>query len=170
MIASLPKKKNEAAQSPITGKQVPILQALIDSPAPPADGRHTKGHNSSVIFEAQDQSWYGSIVDINNNGNQYQLVIATPAAYLTAEANAIRNRSTLIAFILLMLSLPIIWYFSLRISKPLIRLRQDADAISHLHFEENELEHSAIEEVDELHKSMSKMKLTLKQLFQWAIC
>ncbi len=62
-----------------------------------------------------------------------------------------------------MLSLPIIWYFSLRISKPLIRLRQDADAISHLHFEENELEHSAIEEVDELHKSMSKMKLTLKQ-------
>ncbi len=163
VIASLPKKKNEAAQSPITGKQVPILQALIDSPAPPADGRHTKGHNSSVIFEAQDQSWYGSIVDINNNGNQYQLVIATPAAYLTAEANAIHNRSTLIAFILLMLSLPIIWYFSLRISKPLIRLRQDADAISHLHFEENELEHSAIEEVDELHKSMSKMKLTLKQ-------
>lgn len=164
VIASLPRQKNGAV-NPTARKQVPVLQTLLDSQTNSNQGQNSKDNinNNSITFEAQGQSWYGSIVDINNNGNQYQLVIATPAAYLTADANSIRNHSTFIAFFLLMLSLPIIWYFSRKISKPLIRLRQDADAISNLHFDEHELDNSVIEEIDELHQSMSKMKLTLKR-------
>ncbi|MEY4476478.1 MAG: hypothetical protein RL248_2245 [Pseudomonadota bacterium] len=177
VIASLPKAKNSAnlATNKLTlDKESPVLQVLLDSqsnlsaqnsaptPSNTSRQRNAAGSNS-MMFEAQNQQWFGSVVDINNSGNKYQLVIATPAAYLTADANSIRNHSTLIASILLMLTLPIVWYFSLKISKPLIRLRQDADSISNLHFEERELEHSVIEEVDELHKSMSKMKSTLKQ-------
>ncbi|CNK96774.1 putative chemotactic transducer-related protein [Yersinia aldovae] len=174
VIASLPKTKNNASSvvnEPSLAKKSPVLQVLLDAKnniptknrVPAQNNAALSNNSSSIMFEAQNQQWFGSIVDINNSSNKYQLVIATPADYLTADANSIRNHSTLIAFILLLLSLPIVWYFSLKISQPLIRLRQDADAISNLYFEERELEHSVIEEVDELHKSMSKMKSTLKQ-------
>ncbi|WP_049610996.1 HD domain-containing phosphohydrolase [Yersinia pekkanenii] len=161
VIASLPKSK----ENTVIDKQFPVLQVLLNSKknSPVSSNIEGSDTNRSIMFDAQNQHWYGSVVDINNSGNTYQLVIATPASYLTADANSIRNHSTFIAFILLMLSLPLVWYFSRKISKPLIRLRQDADSISNLHFEEHEVEHSVIEEIDELHKSMSKMKSTLKQ-------
>ncbi len=165
VIASLPKVKGDAVNTLNADKHVPVLQTLLNVYENTPSDKATAGNNNnhSIMFEAQNQSWFGSVVDINNGGNKYQLVIATPASYLMADANSIRNHSTFIAFILLLLSLPVVWYFSRKISKPLIRLRQDADAISNLYFEDRELEHSVIEEVDELHKSMSKMKLTLKQ-------
>ncbi len=164
VIASLPKIKGATAIAATTDKQVPVLQSLLNAQQSRTAANNPNDNNgNSIIFEAQNQQWYGAVVDINNNGNKYQLVIATPASYLTADANSIRNHSTFIAFILLMLSLPIVWYFSRKISNPLIRLRQDADSISNLYFEDNQVERSVIEEVDELHKSMSKMKSTLKQ-------
>lgn len=161
VIASLPKPKGNPAETSHADNQPPVLQVLLDTQT--GTNAQKNSNTGSIMFEAKNQQWFGSIVDINNNGNAYQLVIATPASYLTADANSIRNHATFIAFILLLLSLPIVWYFSRKISKPLIRLRQDADAISNLYFEEHEREQSAIEEVDELHKSMSKMKSTLKQ-------
>jgi HD-GYP domain-containing protein (c-di-GMP phosphodiesterase class II)/HAMP domain-containing protein len=151
-IASLPVQNPQGQDGLNSIAHMPVLQTLLDSP-----------HGESSLFTAQGRSWYGAVVELNGQSHGYQLVIATPSAYLTADANAIRNRSTLIAFALLLLSLPLVWYFSLRISRPLIRLRQDADAISNLHFDERAEEHSVIEEVDDLHKAMSKMKLTLKQ-------
>lgn len=164
VIASLPKIKGTTAIAATTDKQVPVLQSLLNAQESRTAANNPNDNNgNSIMFEAQNQQWYGAVVDINNNGNKYQLVIATPASYLTADANSIRNHSTFIAFILLMLSLPIVWYFSRKISNPLIRLRQDADSISNLYFEDNQVERSVIEEVDELHKSMSKMKSTLKQ-------
>ncbi|CQD51444.1 putative chemotactic transducer-related protein [Yersinia enterocolitica] len=165
VIASLPKPKNSPVGPTHADKQIPVLQTLLDTQENSLVSNNQQANNNgnSIMFEAQGKHWYGSIVDIDNSGNKYQLVIATPASYLTADANSIRNHSTLIAFILLILSLPLVWYFSRKISNPLIRLRQDADSISNLHFEERESEHSMIEEVDELHKSMSKMKSTLKQ-------
>lgn len=162
VIASQPELKNtgDTDQTRLNSiERIPVLHSLLNSRPDPV-GAHS---GNSRIFAAQDQNWYGSVIDINNDGNKYSLVIATPAVYLTADASSIRNRSTLIVSILLLLSLPIIWFFSLRISRPLIRLRQDADAISNLHFDEREAEYSVIEEVDDLHRSMSKMKRTLKQ-------
>ncbi|CNE35731.1 HAMP domain-containing protein [Yersinia nurmii] len=148
-IASLNSKGDRKTLSP-------VLMSLLGLKT-----SSTEAASQSHIFTSEQQEWYGSIIPINENG--YQLIIATPSSYLTANANQIRNNSTLIACALLLLSLPIIWFFSLRISHPLIRLRQDADAISHLHFDERESEPSIIQEIDELHASMKKMKLTLNQ-------
>ncbi|AJJ34784.1 HAMP domain protein [Yersinia rochesterensis] len=161
IIASLPNPQENTANPMDADKQISVLQTLLNTQENSAE--YNIDNSRSIIFDAQDKRWYGSIVDINNSGNKYQLVIATPASYLTADANSIRHYSTFIAFILLLLSLPLVWYFSRKISNPLIRLRKDADAISNLYFEEGQSEQSMIEEVDELHKSMSKMKSTLKQ-------
>lgn len=117
----------------------------------------------SRIFSVDDQDWYGSVINIHSMGNDYRLAIATPAEYLTAGASSISNRATLIASFLLLLSLPVIWYFSRKISHPLLRLRKDAEKISNLHFEAEEHPDtdSIIEEIDDLHAAMAKMKQTL---------
>lgn len=146
-----------ASQPPLKGDRTPELNTLLDL------SRTHSGSNQSVLFRAQNADWYGSVVNLVNNGNHYQLVIATPSASLMAGANAVRNTSTLVAFILLLLSLPVVWYFSLRISRPLKALRRDAESISNLMFDEGENRTSAIAEVDDLHLAMSKMKRTLKQ-------
>ena len=133
----------------------PVLNTLLGLPVE-KDG-------TSRLFKAGAQLWYGSVVNINNHGNDYRLVIATPSVLLTAGANAIRNNATVIALTLLLLSLPVVWYFSLRISRPLVRLCKDAEAISNLRFDGEGHEHSVIREVDDLHRAMTKMKSTLKR-------
>lgn len=152
-----------ASQPPLNGgekgfnqlERSPVLNTLSGLPAENA--------GKSRQFNVDGQDWYGSVVNIDNSGNHYRLIIAKPSALLTADANAIRNNATLIAFVLLLLSLPVVWYFSRRISRPLIRLCKDAEAISTLTFNEGDAEHSVIEEVDDLHRAMAKMKRTLNQ-------
>ena len=134
-------------------ENLPVLQSLLAH----EDARRSR------IFNVGNEDWYGSVVNIHSSGNDYRLVIATPAAFLTADASAISDRSTLIAFLLLLLSLPVIWYFSRKISHPLLRLREDAEEISQLNFEAEERPggRSIIEEIDDLHTAMAKMKQTL---------
>lgn len=131
---------------------LPVLKPLLE-------GASGKSH----IFSVENQEWYGAVINIHSMGKDYHLAIATPAVYLTAGASSISNRSTLIAFLLLLLSLPVIWYFSRKISHPLLRLRKDAEEISSLHFEADEHsgKSSIIEEIDDLHTAMAKMKQTL---------
>lgn len=148
IIASLPMLNN---------RQNGILATLMDT----ASTRRVA--NSSILFHSQHEDWFGSVLNINNDGNNYQIIIAAPAAWLTAGANTLRNESTVIAFILLLLSLPIVWFFSRRISKPLVHLRHDAEAISNLSFNEEQSRHFVVAEVDDLYRAMSKMKRTLKQ-------
>jgi methyl-accepting chemotaxis protein len=132
---------------------LPVLQSLLAH----------ENAGSSGIFNVANEDWYGSVVKIHSSGNDYQLAIATPATFLTADASAISHRSTLIAFLLLLLSLPVIWYFSRKISHPLLRLRKDAEEISQLNFEAQQQPgtRSIIEEIDDLHTAMAKMKQTL---------
>jgi HD-GYP domain-containing protein (c-di-GMP phosphodiesterase class II)/cell division protein FtsL len=149
IIASLPQSdaKNEAGHA--------VLTTLLT--------RHKTGQTTNTIFEADGQEWHGSVLDIDHNGNSFQLAIATPSVFLTAAADSLRNASTLIACLLLLLSLPVVWFFSLKISRPLEHLRRDAEAISNLIFEEGESRPSVIAEVDDLRQAMAKMKRTLNQ-------
>ena len=152
IIASDPEQKH-ANNGGLMAGNLPVLQPLL-----------SQGNaGNSRLFRADNQDWYGSVINIRSMGNDYRLAIATPSAFLTANASAISNRSTLIAFLLLLLSLPVIWYFSRKISRPLVSLRKEAEAISNLHFETetHSIKGSVIEEVDDLHTAMAKMKLTL---------
>lgn len=152
VIASQPALEHDA-RGAIKAVVSPVLQPLLAQ-------RDVK---NSRIFSVDDRNWYGSVINIHSMGNDYQLAIATPAAFLTAGASSISNRATLIASLLLLLSLPVIWYFSRKISNPLLRLRKDAEKISNLHFEAEEHPDtdSIIEEIDDLHAAMAKMKQTL---------
>lgn len=152
VIASQPTREFDN-QGRVKAENLSVLVPLLNQ----GDARNSR------IFSVNNKDWYGSVINIHSMGNDYRLAIATPATYLTANASSISNRSTLIAFLLLLLSLPVIWYFSRKISHPLLRLRKDAEEISKLRFEaqEHPENSSIIEEIDDLHTAMAKMKQTL---------
>ncbi len=152
VIASQPTREFDN-QGRVKAENLSVLVPLLNQ----GDARN------SLIFSVNNEDWYGSVINIHSMGNDYRLAIATPATFLTANASSISNRSTLIAFLLLLLSLPVIWYFSRKISYPLLRLRKDAEEISKLRFEAHEYPGSSsiIEEIDDLHTAMAKMKQTL---------
>lgn len=152
VIASQPTQKIDN-QGIVKAEKLSVLMPLLNK----GDARN------SQIFSVNNEDWYGSVINVHSMGNDYRLAIATPAAFVTANASSVSNRSTLIASLLLLFSLPAIWYFSRKISHPLRRLRKDAEEISKLHFEERENTEtsSIIEEIDDLHAAMAKMRKTL---------
>lgn len=152
-----------ASQPPLNDDETGFSHLERSSVLSALSGIVSENAGKSIQFNVGDQSWYGSVVNVDSSGNHYRLIIATPSDLLTADANAVRNNATLIAFFLLLLSLPLVWYFSRQVSMPLIRLCKDAEAISNLTINEDGYEHSAIAEVDDLHGAMTRMKRTLNQ-------
>lgn len=150
IIARLPLPGSKAGE-----KESAVLTTLL--------GQHVAGQSTTSVFHAAGEEWHGAVLSIDHGNNSFQLVFATPSVYLTAAADSLRNSSTLIAFALLLLSLPLVWLFSLKISRPLVELRKDAEAISNLIFEAGESKPSAIAEVEDLRQAMAKMKRTLNQ-------
>ncbi len=129
--------------------------------------RLTDHASISTLFEVKQsngerQRWYGSLITVNHHDEYYRLAIATPYNNLTADINVIDNQSKSVTLGLLFLSLPIVWFFSLKISHPLIKLRMDADAISNFYFDDRVGIPSAVVEIDDLNQSMTKMKMTIK--------
>lgn len=105
VIASQPSHEHDV-RGVIKNEISPTLQLLLAQ----GDVRNSR------IFSVNDQDWYGSVINIHSMDNDYRLAIATPAEFLTAGASSISNRATLIASLLLLLSLPVIWVSSRKIS------------------------------------------------------
>ena len=115
-------------------------------------------------MEIDGKEWYCRIQLIDSSGERSLLLgIAVPSAELMADSIRIRNMTTVLSFVLLMLMLPIIIYASQKVSSPLQDLVKVAKAIESFNFDGPDPSHSSISEVDELAVNMSKMKHTLKR-------
>jgi hypothetical protein len=70
IIASLPTGEG-GNNGGLKMDNLPVLQSLLAHD----DARHSR------IFTVGNEDWYGSVVNIHSSGNDYRLVIATPAAF-----------------------------------------------------------------------------------------
>jgi len=87
----------------------------------------------------------------------------SPVDELLAEAIAIRWQLISIALIVLLIFIPVIWLTAKRISTPLHKLSNDAEAISRFEFDETQAHSSFIKEVDSLDAAMDLMKSTINK-------
>ncbi|MGL5759473.1 HD domain-containing phosphohydrolase [Plesiomonas sp.] len=122
---------------------------------------YTNSYN--LEFESMGQMWFGSILPIKNSQGIFRLAIATPSDVLLASSIEIRNQSTLIAILVLFTALPIVWWISCRISRPLRQLRQDAEQIRRFNFEQPQPINSVVLEIDELARTTNQMRGTIQQ-------
>ncbi len=115
-------------------------------------------------FDYGDRRWIGSMRVISRaDGVELFALMVSPVAELLADAVVIRWRLVVIAFFILLLFIPLIWYTSRKISAPLHTLAQEADAISRFDFSATQSSKSFIAEVDELDTAMAMMRSTINK-------
>nr|WP_314859558.1 HD domain-containing phosphohydrolase [uncultured Undibacterium sp.] len=123
--------------------------------------------NSIFSFQAVNDTWEGMIKDIAIPGGEpLQFWAAAPHAELLAPAIAIRNQSLLISVLILILSLACAYWLSLKASRPLVQLNDEALRIARFDFSQPISANSRITEIAELTSSMQTMKVTIEHFLE----
>ena len=121
----------------------------------------------TLDFEYDGRAWIGSARIVARPGgvDLYALMLS-PVDELLVDAIAIRWHLVLIAFAVLIIFIPVIWFTSKKISTPLNVLSREAEAIARFDFAESELQASFIKEVDQLDAAMESMKSTINKFIK----
>ena len=125
-------------------------------------GKDLQLKDQTLNFVFNQQRWLGAVrkLDIAVGVELYVLMVS-PEKELLEEANAIRWQSLLITALIILVTVPVIWLFARKISKPLRLLAGEANLISHFDFGALISTGSIIKEVDELSEAMRLMKSTI---------
>ncbi|MFV9615900.1 MAG: HD domain-containing phosphohydrolase, partial [Gammaproteobacteria bacterium] len=123
-----------------------------------------KVKEQNLEFEYNGQRWLGSARIVAKPGgvDLYALMLS-PVDELLIDAVAIRWQLILIAFIVVLVFVPVIWFASKKISTPLNILSQQAEAISRFNFDKTPKQVSLIKEVHKLDAAMELMKSTINK-------
>ena len=118
-------------------------------------------------FEYNHQLWVGSArIVAKPGGVDLYALILSPVDELLVNAIAIRWHLIMLAFIVVLVFIPVIWFVSKRISTPLNILSQQAEAISRFEFDETPRQISFIKEVHKLDAVMGLMKSTINKFIK----
>jgi HD-GYP domain-containing protein (c-di-GMP phosphodiesterase class II) len=129
------------------------------------------GFSEKNIFKEQDlgfrvngELWKGAVKNIGRLGdNDLYLLIFTPVKELLKDAINIGWISIYLLLAIIILTLPVIWFVSKRISVAMQHLAFDAKQIMNFDFAKTQSLKSKIEEVDDLSCAQNLMKTSLSQ-------
>jgi HD-GYP domain-containing protein (c-di-GMP phosphodiesterase class II)/HAMP domain-containing protein len=139
----------------LTGLGSPVLTFLAADLQPSA---------RSLSFEFDGRSWEGAIRKISRDGiTDIFVLMVSPLDELLAEAIAIRTQSFLIMVLIILLTIPIVWFAAQRIAGPLRKLSLVARQINKFDFNSSTQAQSFVTEVDDLAQIMEMMKKTISQ-------
>lgn len=130
------------------------------------DGREATNQG---ILELSGRRWIVSRSHIQEGGPQgLHLALLVPESELLTDAYRIRWQGALITLTTLLLCLPLGWLASRILTKPLRTLVLEAEAIRRFDFNYPASDHSLVLEVDQLAKSMARMKETISSFLDIA--
>lgn len=129
--------------------------------------KNIEAREQDFAFEYDGQRWIGSARIVANPGgvDLYALMLS-PINELLDDVILIRWQLIVIALCVLLVFIPLIWLVSKRISKPLNKLANEAEAISRFDFEQTLQQPSIIKEVDQLDSTMEMMKSTINKFIK----
>jgi HD-GYP domain-containing protein (c-di-GMP phosphodiesterase class II) len=115
-------------------------------------------------FSFAGRRWTGSINRMSgDSGLDLYMLMISPLDELLSDAIAIRWLSVMTTLIIVLITIPIVWYAASRISGPMRRLAAEAGLISHFDFSTPVETRSFIKEVDTLAAAMGMMKNTISR-------
>ncbi len=112
-------------------------------------------------------AWNVSIHKLDVEGtDRLLMLIAVPQQELLAGAYSQRQTAAVITLLIVVLSMPITWWVARSISRPLVTLTQEADAIRRFEFSHPFALESHVLEVNQLAGTIAKMKHTIRQFLE----
>jgi HD-GYP domain-containing protein (c-di-GMP phosphodiesterase class II) len=135
----------------ISEMQHPILQYIFSQ---------YKNNTGDIQFNYAGQQWLGKISTLQKN-NSLTLVQLVPVDELLVDAYRLRSDLVLITLFIILLTLPIAWLFSKRLTSPISKLTVELQHIKEFNFSRPINTRSAIKEINELMEVTSGMKETI---------
>ena len=118
----------------------------------------------SLNFDFNGETWLGGIREMQvTEGSSFYVLMVSPEKELLSSAIKIRQQSLFITTVIILLTIPIVWLFARKISRPLRRLATEAELISQFDFTSPVKNSSMIAEVAALATAMNMMKETISQ-------
>ncbi len=118
----------------------------------------------SLNFEFDGRIWEGAVRKVSRDGiPDIFVLMVSPLDELLAEAIAIRTQSFMIMVIIILMTIPVVWFAAQRIAGPLRKLSLVARQISKFNFNSTTQTRSFVTEVDDLAQIMEMMKATISQ-------
>ena len=143
---------------------IPVLQRIaqeVDLRAiAPSAWRHQ-------TVDAGDGAWKVSLRHLEVEGAEnLLLLIAVPQQELLAGAYAQRSAAAAITLLIVLVSMPITWWLARAISRPLVTLSGEAEAIRRFEFSHPFALRSRIREIHHLAQTLAKTKGTIRQFLE----
>jgi HD-GYP domain-containing protein (c-di-GMP phosphodiesterase class II) len=127
-------------------------------------GRDLKIEPQQLAFSFDGRRWKGSIDRMSgDSGLELYMLMISPLDELLSDAISIRWLSVLTTLLIVLITLPIVWYVASRISGPMQRLAAEAGLIGRFDFSSPLETRSFIREVDTLATAMEMMKNTISR-------
>jgi HD-GYP domain-containing protein (c-di-GMP phosphodiesterase class II) len=148
-----------------TQDAIPRLEDLPISLAEQLQGL-SAGEGEVLPFSYDGEQWLGTVREISTKSKlSIKLLTAAPEHELLASAFEARRTSILIIAAVVLLVLPIAWFFANQIARPLRRLAQEARSIADFNFDSALSANSIVSEVNQLSSAMDSMRLTISNFF-----
>jgi HD-GYP domain-containing protein (c-di-GMP phosphodiesterase class II) len=117
--------------------------------------------------DSSGETWKVSAHKLEVRGAEHLLLlIAVPQQELLAGAYAQRRIAAAMTLVIVVLSIPITWLVARSISRPLITLTKEAEAIRRFEFKHPFELQSNVLEVSQLSETIAKMKQTIRQFLE----
>ena len=159
-LVQVPANGDPPALATLENFRVPVLRQIahqVDLKAVPATGWIRLG------LDDETDSWQVAIKDLGLVGvGSLLLVIALPNHELLAAVYGQTRLAGQVALLIILLSIPVTWWLARAVSRPLVRLTREADAIRHFEFGSQPELSSHIVEVNKLAQTISNMKRTIR--------
>lgn len=117
-------------------------------------------------YQNNGEHWYGKIFSVPINAERsLNLLIAVKKSELLSSAYIIRQQTILWSFVILMLSIPCVYFISQRVSKPIQQATEQARLISTFDFSSIDHTSTKILEIANLTRSITSMKSAIENYF-----
>jgi len=134
--------------------------STINQPALAYLFNHHRDQKGSISFSLNGEDWLGEVSPIAYQ-NDLLLLQVVKTKELLSEAYALRYKSMLITFLIILATLPIVWYFARLLTAPIRSLIDELENIKNFDFSEKIRRYSPIKEISELISVTNKMKETI---------
>jgi len=132
----------------------------IDQPALAYLFKHYKSHKGSVLFSFNGEDWLGDISSISPQSGMLLLQVVKTKELLP-KAYQLRNKNLFITFLIIIGTLPIAWYFSQLLTRPLNGLAEEIERIRDFDFSKKIGNKTSIQEINDLIGVTNNMKATI---------
>lgn len=146
------------------------LRHLDDAQSGPLTSLPTESRqlgNEETVFYHDHQPWLALSRVIGRQANQQRgLLVLIPLEELLADALASLKHSVVIAAVALLLALPLTWWISRILSRPIQELAAEARRIQHFDFSKSVAPSSRIREIRRLATALEGMRSTIARFLE----